>query len=226
VANKQLVIPMERRERVGTTAARSLRASGKIPAILYGHGNQPQHVALDNRALEDLLHRGGRTGIVTLSLDGKQSETALLREIQRHPISRKILHADLQRVSATENVRTKVPIVPIGTPLGVKDFGGVMDLVVHELELEGPANELPDHVDVDVSELGIHEHATAGNIGIPSGFKLVTPGDTIVVSIEPSKTARQLEEAEFAATVEQPEPEVIGEAPPPPAEETPAPPSE
>jgi large subunit ribosomal protein L25 len=222
VASKQVAIPMEPRERVGTTAARSLRASGKVPAILYGHGDQPQHVALDNRALEDLLHRGGRTGIITLSMDGKP-ETALLREIQRHPISRKILHADLQRVSATENVRTKIPIIAIGTALGVKDFGAVMDIVVHELEVEGPANQLPDHVEVEVSELGIHEHATAADVKIPSAFKLVTPSDTIVVSIEPSKTARQLEEAEFAATVEQPEPEVIGEVPTP-AEETPPPP--
>ncbi len=209
---KPLNLNIEERGATGTTSSRKLRASGKLPAVLYGHGQPPEHLVLDARAFEDLLHGGGRTGIVTLQGNGK-SATVLVREVQRNPVTRQVLHVDLQRVSATESVRASLPIVTVGTALGVKDFGGVMDVVVHDVEVEGPANRLPDHLEVDVNELGLHEHATAADIPLPEGFKMITPGETIVVSIEPSKTAQLLEEAAATEAAEQPEPEIIGAEP-------------
>jgi large subunit ribosomal protein L25 len=213
MAAKDLQLSVERRERVGTTNAHKLRAAGKVPAVLYGHGSAPEHLAFEARAFDELLHKGGRTGIITLMLNGKKGETALVRDISRHQVSRQLLHVDLQRVSATEAVRANVPVVTTGTARGVKDFAGVMDVLVHDVEIEGPANQLPDHVEIDVTDLGIHEHATAADIRLPRGFKMLTPGDTIVVSIETSKTARHLEEAEAAPVPEQAQPEVIGAAP-------------
>ncbi len=212
MAAKDLKLSIERRERTGTTNAQKLRAAGKVPAVLYGHGSEPEHVAFDARAFDELLHHGGRTGIITLTIDGKKGETALVRDISRHQVSRKLLHVDLQRVSANEAVHAKLPVVTVGTARGVKDFGGVMDVLVRELDVEGPANQLPEHIEVDVTNLGIHEHATAADVALPKGFKMLTAADTIVVSIETSKTARHLEEAE-APTLEQPQPEVIGAKP-------------
>jgi large subunit ribosomal protein L25 len=219
---KPLNLTIETRHGTGSTSARKLRAAGKLPAVLYGHGETPEHIVLDARAFEDVLHSGGRTGMVTLQGDGKNA-TVLVREIQRNPVSRKILHADLLRVSATETVSATLPVVTIGTARGVKDFGGVMDVVVHDLEVEGPANKLPDHLEVDVNELGLHEHATAADVKLPPEFKMITPGDTIVVAIEPSKTAQLLEEAaaaEAGVVEEQPEPEIIGAEPVETPEET------
>lgn len=210
---QDLTLAIERRDKLGTTGARALRKAGKIPGILYGHGSEPQHIAFEARAFEELLHRGGRTALITLTLAGKNAETALVREMQQDPLSRRVLHADLQRVSANESVRSKLPLVAVGTAQGVREAGGVMDVVVHELEVEGPANRLPENLEVDVSALGIHEHATAADVRLPDGFKMITPPETIVVSIEPSKTARALEEAESGITAEQPAPEVIGEKP-------------
>lgn len=213
MAAKDMKLTIERRDRLGTTGSQHLRAEGKVPAVLYGHGSQPEHVAFDARTFDELLHHGGRTGIITLMMDGKKNDTALVRDVTRHEVTRKLLHVDLQRVSANEAVHAKVPVVTVGVAQGVKDFGGVMDVVVHELEVEGPANQLPDHLDVDVESLGLHDHATAGDIKLPKNIKMLTPADTIVVSIETSKTARHLEEAEAAPVPEQETPEVIGEAP-------------
>lgn len=213
MASKDMALTVERREKLGTTGAQALRRAGKIPAVLYGHGTTPLHLALDMKAFDDLLHHGGRTGIITLTMDGKKADTALVRQVTRNPVTRGIQHVDLQRVSANEAVHASIPLTTTGVARGVKDFGGVMDVLVHDIEVEGPANALPDHLEVDVTELGIHEHASASDVRLPKNFKLLTPADTIVVTVEASKTAQHLEEAAAGAGVEQATPEVIGETP-------------
>jgi len=213
VATKnELKLDIEARPEMGSTSARRLRAAGKIPGVLYGHGDAPEHVAFDARAFDDVIHHGGRNGIITLVI-GKKTETAMVRDIQRHQVSHKVVHADLQRVSANENVHTSIPVVTVGVARGVKEFGGVMDVVAHELEIEGPANKLPESLEVDVTELGIHQHISAGEVKLPAGFKLLTPADQLVVTVDASKTAQALEEADAGATAAQVEPEIIGEAP-------------
>ena len=209
MASKEQVLTIERRERTGTSSAHRLRADGKIPGVLYGHGTAPVHLAFDARTFTDLVQHGGGLGVITLTMNGKKSDTAMVREIQRHPVTHKIEHVDLQRVSAHEAVHAKVPVATVGTPRGVREFGGVMDVLVHEIEVEGPVDELPGQVEVDVADLGIHQHATAGEIKLPKHFKLLTPADTIVVSVDASKTARLLEEAE-TTPIEETQPELIG----------------
>lgn len=209
---QQQSLQVEPREGRGTSKSHALRRAGRVPGVVYGHGSS-QSIAIERRALEDLLHRGGRTGLIELKMDGKRFETALLRDVQIDPVSRKVIHVDLQRVTANETVHAKLPIATVGTPDGVRNFAGVMDIVLHELDIEGPANRLPDHLEVDVTELGLHDHITASQVALPSGFKLLTPPDTLVVTVESSKTARALEEAELGASMEQAQPEVIGEQP-------------
>ena len=210
MSQKDLKLHIERRSEVGTSSARGLRGAGKIPLVLYGHGSAPESLAADGRAFEELLQRGGRSGMITLTDDGKTKDTVLVREIQRDPVSHRIIHADLLRVSAHESVRTRARVVPTGTARGVREFGGVMDVLAHEIEIEGPVDSLPSQLDVDVRELGIHEHVIASDIALPTGFTLLTAPDTVIIAIEPSKTAHQLEEA--ATPSETVQPEVIGEA--------------
>jgi large subunit ribosomal protein L25 len=213
MATKELNLPIEQRSKTGTTGAQALRREGKIPGVLYGHGSEPLHVAFEAKIFDDLMHHGGRSGVLTLMLNGKKADTALVRDVQRNPVSRKIVHVDLQRVTAHEAVRTTIPLVTVGTPRGVREFGGVMDVIVHEIEVEGPVDELPDHFEVDVSDLGIHQHVNTSDIKLPPSFKLLEAPDMIVVSVEPSKTAQALEEAAAGAGTEQVAPEVIGGAP-------------
>jgi large subunit ribosomal protein L25 len=217
MATKTLRLKVERRPGNGTGAARAVRAAGKIPLVLYGHGSAPESLAAERRAFEDMLAQGGRTGMITLTDGGTTKDTALVREIQRDPVSRRVIHADLLRVSAHETVRTRVSVVPTGTARGVRDLGAVMDVLAHQIEIEGPADSLPNQLEIDVSELGLHEHAVASDVPLPEGFTLVTPPETVVITIEPSKTAHQLEEA-AAPTLEEAQPEVIGEKEKPEAE--------
>lgn len=209
MATKELKLSIETRQKLGTTGAAGLRRQGKIPAVVYGHGTAPEHIALDARAFDDILHHGGRNSIITLTEGGKKGETALVRELQFDPVTRRVIHADLLRVSANEAVTVELQVVTVGTARGVKDLGGVMDVVTHSLEVEGPANRIPENLEVDVTELGIHEHVIAGDIKLPDGFTMVTPSDTVVVAIEPSRTERELEEA-AAGPTEAAEPEIVG----------------
>jgi large subunit ribosomal protein L25 len=213
VATKEFNLPVEQRSKLGTTGAHALRAAGKVPAVLYGHGVTPEHLAVDAHAFEELIHRAGRNAIITLTDGSRKRQTALVREIQIHPVSRRIVHADLQRVSADEAIAARLAIVTVGVAEGVRNAGAVMDVITHELEVEGPASRIPEHLEVDVTPLGIHDHVAAGEIALPAGFKLLTPPETIVVAIEPSRTAKELEEA-AAPAEEAPQPEVIGAAEP------------
>lgn len=212
MSTKDLRLAIEHREKSGTTGAHALRAAGLLPAVLYGHGAPPQSIAFDAKMFDELLHRGGRNGIFTLTTAGQKSETALVRDVQRNPVTRKIIHVDLQRVGEHESVRAKLPIVTVGVARGVRDSGGVMDVIAHEVEIEGPADQLPERLEVDVTALGIHEHVNAADIVLPDGFTMVTPADTTVVAIEASRTAQQVEEATIAPA-EQLQPEVIGQKP-------------
>ncbi|MGA7570064.1 MAG: 50S ribosomal protein L25 [Candidatus Aquilonibacter sp.] len=213
MSSKELNLPIEHRSKTGTTGAQALRREGKIPGVLYGHGTEPLHVAFDAKIFDDLLHHGARNGVLTLTLNGKKADTALVRDVARNPVSRKIVHVDLQRVSEHEAVRATIRLVMVGTPRGVRDFGGVMDVIVHEVEVEGPVDQLPDHFEVDVTDLGIHQHVVASDIKLPPGFKLLEAPDMLVVSVEASKTEKALEEAATGATAEQATPEVIGGTP-------------
>ena len=113
MATKELKLSIEHRDRLGTTGSNALRAAGKIPAVVYGHGNVPDHIAVDAHAFGELLHHSGRNAIITLVDDGKKQQTAMVRVVQVHPVSRRIVHADLQRVSADETIGAK-----LGLPRG------------------------------------------------------------------------------------------------------------
>lgn len=214
MASKELKLSIERRTRLGTTGSNALRAAGKIPAVVYGHGNDPDHIAVDAHAFSELLHHAGRNAIITLTDGKKERQTALVREVQLHPVTRRIVHADLQRVSADEAITARLGIVTVGVAEGVKQMGAVMDIVAHEIEIEGPASKIPEHLEIDVTALVIHDHVTAGEIKLPPGFKLVTPPETLVVTIEPPRT----HEEEAATAAETVEPQVIGAEPAPPPE--------
>jgi large subunit ribosomal protein L25 len=188
-------LSIESRTATGTTAAHALRHLGKVPGILFGHGSDPLPISVDARSLDDLIVAGGRTRLLSLLIDGATSETALLRDLQRDPVTRRVIHADLQRVSATESIYASLRIVTVGLAEGVKNSGGVLDVITHEVEVQGPANALPEKIEIDVTELGIHDHITAGQIPLPPAFKMVTPADTVIVTVEPSRTAGEVEAA-------------------------------
>ena len=178
---------IHQRAEIGPTGAKQARREGRILGGLYGHGGS-EAIAVDAKTLNDLLTSGGQSHIVEATIGGKK-ESVLLREVQRDPITHRPISADFQRVSSTEAINASVHIVTVGVAPGVKEGGGVMDIVTHELEVKGPAGKLPEHFEIDVSTLNVHDHVTAGDVKLPSGFTLITPADTVVVAIEGSRTA-------------------------------------
>ncbi len=120
---------------------------------------------------------------------GGAPDSVLLRTIETHPITRKPLSVDFQRVKSGEAITASVPVVTTGTPAGVRDQGGVMDLVTHALEIKGPVQSIPDNLTVDVTDLTVHSHVTASEVALPKGFTLITAPDTVVVSVEITRAA-------------------------------------
>jgi large subunit ribosomal protein L25 len=195
MATTNNALAVRTRSKTGSTAAAALRKTGKIPAVLFGHGSAPLPIELDARPFDELLHAGGKNHLLDLTLDGGAKDTALIREVQRDPITRRVVHADFQRVGATEEITASLPLVTVGVPVGVKDSGGVMDVVLHAVDVTGPANALPETIEVDVSALAVHDHLTAGDLKLPAGIKLAIDAGTMLISVEPSKTEADAAEA-------------------------------
>lgn len=179
---------LEPRTRTGTTAAHALRRAGKVPGVVYGHGPSTP-IAIDAKQLADLILSGNRAHIVEASI-GTKKDSVLLRRIEPEPITHKPLAVDFQRVTRNEPIVAVVTVVTQGTALGVREAGGaVMDIVTHQLEIKGPAHAIPDSLVVDVSGLALHDHVTAAQVPLPKGFALLTPPDTVVISVEISRAA-------------------------------------
>ena len=202
-------LTLEPRTETGTTKAQALRRQGKIPGVVYGHG-EATPIAVDAKQLAELLLSGNKSRILEAKI-GAKKDSVLLRRIEAHPISRKPLSVDFQRVTRDEAITANVTVVTTGTPVGVRDQGGVMDIITHSLEIKGPAQSIPDNLTVDVAELTVHQHITASQVELPKGFTLITPAETVVVSVEITRAAAGDEAP--AETVE-----VLpgAEAPPPP----------
>ena len=194
----------------GKGAARSLRREGQIPGVIYGHARQAQSVAVPTRELERLLGSisAGST-VVELDLGGKTSKT-LIREIQRHPFKKQILHIDFQELVAGESVVVRVPLVFIGTPEGVRLGGGILDQVMHDLEIEVDPSNMPNHIDVDISALTIGHSIHVNEIPLPPGVTVLSDEDATVCVLSAPKVTEEPVAAETEETSA--EPEVIRKA--------------
>ena len=195
------------RDNGGKGVARSLRSSGRIPAVIYGHGRDPQPLSIDTRELEKLLsHISAENTVIDLNVDGRSSRT-LIREIQRHPFKRQILHVDFQELVAGEKVIVRVPVILMGVPAGVRMDGGVLDQTLRELEVEVDPANIPNHIEVDVTELHIGSSVHVSDITLPEGVEVVGDEDASVCVVSAPRAA--VEETAAEAAEASAEPEVI-----------------
>ena len=174
----------------GKGAARSLRREGRIPGIIYGHGRDPQPLTLDSREVEKLLSQVTESTVIELTLDGKAART-LVREVQRHPFKRHVLHIDFQELVAGESIVVRIPLRFQGTPEGVKVGGGVMDTLMRELECEVDPSNIPDHIDVDVTQLAIGHPLHVRELTLPEGVTVLDDADAAVVTVAAPKTVEE-----------------------------------
>jgi len=166
----------------GKGVARKLRQSGQVPAIIYGHSRQPQSLSIDTRELERLLERvAAASTVIELAIEGRTART-LIREIQRHPVKRSIIHVDFQELVAGEKVTVSIPLVFIGSAEGVRG-GGILDQVMHALEIRVDPSNIPNHVDVDVTPLQIGHSIHVRELSIPAGVEVLDEEDATVCTV-------------------------------------------
>ena len=204
------------RTTTGKGAARALRREGKVPGVIYGHGRDAEPVVIDTGALQKmLLGISAATTIVDVAVDGRAPVKALIREIQRHSLRpAEIIHLDLYEVRGDEEFTLEVPIRLIGVPDGVRNFGGVLDHVLRDLEIEVLPSDIPEHVDLDVTALAIGHSLFVRDLRVEKGRILNDPDTPICTVVAPrSEEAPAVVEEAPAA-----EPELIRK--PKPEDET------
>lgn len=197
------------RTETGKGVARKLRFAGKVPGVIYGHGRQPQPLSIDAREFERLAERVRITStVIELALGGKTART-LVRELQRDPIKRTVLHVDFQELVAGEKVNVTVPLRFVGTPEGVKTGGGILEEIVHSLHVECDPANIPDHIDVDVSTLTIGHSLHVSDLRLPEGIEVTDDAEQTVAIVSAPKAEEVVAPVEGIATEAAPEPELI-----------------
>lgn len=193
----------------GKGVARSLRRAGRVPAVIYGRGRSAESLELDATALERLLTRiAAATTLVDVTVADRSPVKALIREIQRNPLRpADILHVDLYEVHADEEITVRVPLAFVGTADGVRNAGGVFEVVLHELEVRVLPADIPEKIEVDVNALLIGQSLHVSDVRIAKGTILADPGITVCTVVAP-----KVEEAPAVPGAETPEvaePELI-----------------
>jgi large subunit ribosomal protein L25 len=196
----------ESRANTGKGAARSLRRAGKVPATIYGHGLATRSLAVDHTVLGKLLETiGGEAALLDVSIDGGAPVQALVREVQRNPVRRSdLIHLDLYAVHENEPIIVEIPVRIIGTAEGVRNQGGVLDHHLHRVTLKVLPADIPDHIEVDVTNLVVNHAIHISDITVPKG-EIMNDPKVSIVSVVVSR-------AEVVAEVVAPtteEPEVI-----------------
>lgn len=196
----------------GKGVARTLRAAGRVPAVIYGHARAPMGLSLDARELGKLLGRiAAEATVIELSIDGAQART-LIREVQRHPFKKQILHVDFQELVAGEKVIVRIPLQLVGTSDGVRLSGGIMDQPLRELEIRCDPVIIPSHIDVDITALGLGDSIHVRELKLADGIEVMTELDaTICVCAAPRAAIEEAAKVEVAAEAGA-EPEVIRKA--------------
>jgi large subunit ribosomal protein L25 len=171
---KQVKLKAEPRAEVGRSAVRKLRARGLIPAVIYGANHKPQPLQVAARDINAMMSQAsGENVLVELEIGGdEQSRTALVQEVQHSPVGGEIRHVDFHAISMDQMIEAEVPLEPVGTPVGVKTFGGLLEQSLRALAIECLPGDLPDRITVDVSHLNIGDAIHVRDIQLPPG---VTP---------------------------------------------------
>lgn len=204
---QDVTLSAEPRADTGKGAARSLRRAGRVPAVIYGHGREPEALSVDTTALERLLAGiTASTTMLNVAVGGRAPVRALIREIQRNPIRPSdVLHLDLFEVRADEEIEVDVPVHLVGVPEGVRVGGGTLDQALYTLTISVLPGDLPSAIDVDVSGLTIGHSIHVRDITVPRA-EILNDADLPVASVIPprAETAPAAEAAGAAA-----EPELI-----------------
>jgi large subunit ribosomal protein L25 len=208
-----IVVKTEKRQGLGTNASRRLRAQGFVPAVLYGESMESTPLVLSKKDIVQIMRlETGENTIFKVAVDAETYDT-MIKDLQVDPATDELLHVDLIRISMDKPIRVAVPVVHGGEPVGVKTEGGFVDFVTREIEIECLPRDIPESLEIDISELHINQSFKVQGMAIPSGVKVLTDPNTVLVLISmPHKEEEPFpgEKPEGEVAAEEPkEPEVI-----------------
>ena len=208
---KQQKLQAQTRTAIGRAAVNKIKQQGLVPAVIYGGTEPPQALTISAREISNLLAKAvSEHVLVDLEIaDGGQMQNrlALIQEVQHHPLKRDVLHVDFHAVRADEKIHAEIPIETLGEPNGVRNFGGILELALHALEVECFPRDLPDVITIEVSELNVGEAIHVKDIALPAGVVAKAAPELTVVRVAAPKV-----EVEPVVTGEAPaQPEVIKE---------------
>lgn len=211
---EQISLEAKVRTQTGKGAARKLRQQGRIPAILYGSGGEPVLLEVEEREFEALSGKAtGQNVITNLKLGTRKSAASeetgetmtLIKDVQRHPVTERVLHIDFCRISLKEKLTVPVPIAVVGESAGVKE-GGILEHLLWEVDVECLPTQMPEKIEVDITHLNIGDTIHVRDLEEKEGIRILTDGEKTILSVVPPRVAeKEVVEEEVA------EPEVISE---------------
>ena len=183
----EIKLNVEVRAEKGTKKVLStLRAESRIPAVVYGGEKPSIKVVLSEKDLMAARKRGGANAILRL-MHAKGEETVIVKELQRHPVTDRPVHADFQRISQTKKIEAKVPLNIVGEAPGVKTSGGMLSIDMRELRIKALPTAIPQHVDVDISHLELHQNIHVKDLSLPEGVEVLDSAEATVVRVVVAK---------------------------------------
>jgi len=211
--NNEITVAAEPRSERGKNEARRLRVKGLTPAVVYGAGKEAVAVAVSPKEINRILHsRSGHNTIFNVEIAHGEATPAMIVDWQRDPVKDNLLHVDLKRVDLTRTLRVKVPVTTSGEARGVKEQGGLLEVITREVEIECLPIDIPEQFAVDVANLMLHQAIRAGELVLSGSAKLVSPADQVlahVVALRAEVAAEPAAGEEGAAPAAAAEPEVI-----------------
>ncbi len=207
----EVSLEVARREASGKEVSKKIRKEGRVPAVVYGGHREPVAITVDRRSVAELIQKSehGRRSIFLLKITGTdQQRHAMIKEIQIDPISRKMIHIDFVRVMMDELIKVNVPVHLSGTARGVKE-GGVLDWQIRELHVECLPNAIPDAIEVNVDDVGVHQYVHVSDLKAPEGVKILEDPERVVVGVTHMRAEVVPEAAPVEADAVPAEPEVI-----------------
>jgi large subunit ribosomal protein L25 len=209
MANEETTVEVIEREGIGKNASRRLRRAGMVPAVVYGGDVDPLPIQVETRIVHRLLKTSGENAVFLLKLQGtEESRHSMVKDIQYDPLTGGLVHIDFLRVSMDERVQVRVPIELMGVAIGVKRDGGLLDFISREIEVECLPADIPEHIEIDVSQLLIGQHVEAGQVTLPGNVALVDDRNKVLISVSMPRTAAETttgDEGLIEAASEEPE---------------------
>jgi large subunit ribosomal protein L25 len=199
VSTFDAVVATPREGKFNKNAARRVRVSGKIPAVVYGAGQDAVAVTVDPKIITRILHSdSGHNTIFDLNVEGSPAAKAMIVDWQNEPIKGKLLHIDLKRIAMDKAMRVSVPVQLVGTATGVKNQGGILEHVMREVEIECLPGDIPGHIDVDVSGLELHGVIRIADLPHSGQLKFLGDEDATVAHVTIIKEEAAAEPVEGA----------------------------